>query len=67
MYRDLLEAFLILDGNIRTSCVLVLVTDKVRDLLILCLLHGGLVTLVALAEDILLYPVHTWKTMTVSK
>lgn len=45
---------LILDREIRPRRTLVLVPDKIRDLLVLGLLHGGLIVLRALPERVLL-------------
>lgn len=45
---------LILDRDIATSGALVLATNEVGDLLVLCLLDGTLVVLWTLAEEFLL-------------
>lgn len=50
---------LVLDGKVATSGLLVLVADVIGDLLVLGLLDGALVALVALAQDMFLYPVDT--------
>ena len=42
------------NGEVLASLALVLVTDEVRDLLVLGLLDGALVVLLALAEEVLL-------------
>lgn len=50
---------LVLDGKVATGGLLVLVADVIGDLLVLDLLDGALVALVALAQDMFLYPVDT--------
>jgi len=45
---------LVLDWNILSGCSLVLSTNEVGNLLILCLFNGRLVVLLALAHDVLL-------------
>jgi energy-converting hydrogenase Eha subunit C len=47
-------SLLVLDGNVTTSCALVLAAEEVADLLVLGLLDSGLVALVAAAHELLL-------------
>lgn len=42
------------------GCLLVLITNAIRDPLVLCLFEGALIGLLALLEDILLDPVDSW-------
>lgn len=48
---------LVLDGKITSRCVLVLVTDEIRDGLIFGLLRRRLVALIALAHELFLHKI----------
>lgn len=59
-YHAILETvlpILVLDGEVTSRCVLVLVTDKVRDGLIFGLLRRRLVALITLAHKLFLHKI----------
>lgn len=65
IHRSAKGSLLVLDGDIRPSDSLVLLTNEVRDLLVLGLLNSRLVVLLALAQELLLHEIDACESVSI--